>query len=405
MRVLFCSQAAHTGGGVEAWLEALSSALDRRGFDVVTALASGRFHDPERYMTRHHVIHPTVVDGSQGFQETRIANLVRLFERVRPDVIIPVHLHDALVAAAYWKTRGGQPRIAVCIHGQDAGRVAQVRELAPFIDLAVSVSRRVTSELQPIFGDDNRVRHIPTGVPAPLNLPTTRDRLQRLGYVGRLDHTEKRVLDLVPLMRALQGSGVTLHIAGSGPEELRLREETADLPVEFHGHRSRTELYESVYPLLDALIVFSGTEAGPIVAWEAMTHAAVPVVSDFVGRAEEGVIRDGETGVVFPVGDMTTAASKILPLTRSGALSSLSLRARTELPAAYHLPAFEQAWCDALEACVAMPSRAGSAHDLPPLVSNGRLSSLGLSVETMARIRRLTRGRFVHQDPGSEWPS
>ena len=51
---------------------------------------------------------------------------------------------------------------------------------------------------------------------------------------------------------------------------------------------------------MDALVVFSEAEAGPIVAWEAMIHGVVPIVSDFIGRAEENVIRD----VVFPVGDV-----------------------------------------------------------------------------------------------------
>jgi len=79
MRVLFCSQAAHTGGGVEAWLEALTTALESRGVDVVTALAKGRFHDPRRYASRHRVANPIEVDGSLGFREIRIANLLRIF--------------------------------------------------------------------------------------------------------------------------------------------------------------------------------------------------------------------------------------------------------------------------------------------------------------------------------------
>jgi len=405
MRVLFCSQAAHTGGGVEAWMEEVSSALARKGFDVTTALASGHFHDPARYQERHEVIQPVTIDGSQGFQETRIANLLALFDRVRPDVIIPVQLYDALLAAAYWKTRGATPRIIVCIHGQASQRVNQVRALAPFIDLAVSVSRRVVAELKPIMGEAQRVRHIPTGVPPPLATPTVRDRLRHIGYVGRVEQTEKRVLDIVPLMQALEGSGVTMHIVGSGPDEAILRHETEGLPVEFHGQRSRRELYETVYPMLDALAVFSPTEAGPIVAWEAMTHGVVPLVSDYLGRAEEGVIRDGETGVVFPVGDMITAAMRILPLTAAGALPALSQRAREDLPAAYSLPMFEQTWCDAVTECVAMPIRSGSVNDLPPLVSNGRLSRLGLSVTSMAHFRRITGGRFPHGDAGSEWPS
>src|SRR5438477_4514085 len=139
MRVLFCSQAAHTGGGVEAWMEALTAGLEARGVEIFTALARGRFHDPDRYAAHHRVANPIAVDDGGGFRETRIMNLLHVFERVRPDIVIPVNLADALLAASYAKTRGASHRIAVCIHGQGDDRIEQVRGCAPFIDLATSV--------------------------------------------------------------------------------------------------------------------------------------------------------------------------------------------------------------------------------------------------------------------------
>jgi glycosyltransferase involved in cell wall biosynthesis len=393
MRVLFCTQAAHTGGGVEAWLETLTAALEAQGADVHTVLAKGRFHDPERYAARHRVAKPHAVDGTIGFREARLSNLIRAFESVKPDVIIPVNLEDALLAAALWKTRGAKARLAVCIHGQGDDRIEQVRSVAPFIDLAVSVAKRVASRLETVI-EPARVRHIPTGVPPPLEPPRTRAQLRQIAYVGRFDHRDKRVLDAVDLARVLSGSGVTFHFAGAGPDEARLREAMPD--AVFHGQLSRQELYARLYPSIDAIAIFSPAEAGPIVAWEAMVHGVVPIVSDYLGRAEEGVIRDGETGVVFPIGDMKTAAEKIAPLTAPSALAALSERAR-RIPTAYTLPAFEQSWNDALVDCLRMPSRAGTRADLPPLVSPGRLARVPW-------LRRLLRLHFEHQEPGSEWP-
>ena len=385
MRILFCSQAAHTGGGVEAWMEALTSALLARGHEVHTALAKGRFHDPARYAARHAVANSIEVDGAGATREVRIANLLRVFERVQPDIIIPVNLADALYAASYAKTKGSTWRIALCIHSQGEDRIEQVRSCAPFIDLAASVSRRVALQLERIVPN---VRHIPTGVPLPLAPPRKRERIEQIAYVGRLDDGEKRVLDLIPLMHELDD--VTLHIAGSGPEEARLREGLRGMPAVFHGDLSRAQLYETFYPSIDALLVFSPAEAGPIVAWEAMANGIVPIVSDFVGREEEGVLRDR----VFPVGD-TVAAAKLIreppPV-------------RVELPTAYTLPAFEQSWHDALSTLTAMPIRRSAPAALPPLVSPGRLARLGLGLEEMARIRRLLGHHFEHQDPGSEWP-
>jgi glycosyltransferase involved in cell wall biosynthesis len=404
MRVLFCSQTSHTGGGVEMWMETLSTALESRGVEVFTALAKGRFHDPKRYVARHRVANPIEVDGTLGVREVRIANLLSVFEDVRPDVIIPVNLVDALVAAALAKTRGGESRIAVCLHGQGSDRLAQVVECADTIDLAVSVSQRVSRQLEAVIGDAERVRHIPTGVPGPFTTPRSRDHLANLGYVGRLDQSEKRILDAIPLMTALQGSGVTLHIVGRGPEESRLREALREMPVIFHGELSRQALYESVYPGIDALIVFSEAEAGPIVAWEAMIHGVVPIVSDFVGRQEENVIRDGETGVVFPVGNMPAAAAMIRTLANPGQLSSLSSCARTGLPLAYTASAFAAAWHEALSDCTGRRPRSRGGIAPPLLVSPGRLARLGLSADGVAWIRRLVGRSFAHRDPGSEWP-
>jgi glycosyltransferase involved in cell wall biosynthesis len=389
VRVLLCSQAAHTGGGVEVWMETLTAALQSRGVEVVTALAKGRFHDPARYTARHRVANPIAVDGISGYREVRTANLLDVFDRVHPDVIIPVNLADALFAAAYGKTRGAQWRIAVCIHGQGDDRIDQVRSVAPFVDLAVSVAKRVAMRLEAIVPN---VRHIPTGVPPPAVAPRVRDSIAKIGYIGRLDQAEKRALDLIAFSRELPE--VEIHVAGSGAEERRLRQA---LPrATFHGAMSREALYEKIYPLLDAIVIFSEAEAGPIVAWEAMVNGAIPIVSDYVGRAEENVIRDGETGIVFPVGDMVTAARKV----RAG-VAALSPR---ELPEAYTLAAFERSWLEALTACVASAPRRGDASTLPPLVSPGRLASLGLSVKAMARLRRLTRGAYLHDNPGSEWP-
>ena len=385
MRILFCSQAAHTGGGVEAWMEALTAALVARGHEVHTALARGRFHDPHRYAARHVVANPIEVDGTDSTREVRIANLLHVFERVRPDVIIPVNLAEALYAASYAKTKGSLSRVALCIHSQGQDRIAQIQSCAPFVDLAVSVSRRVALQLEGILPN---VRHIPTGVPVPLTPPRRRERLEQIAYVGRLDNTEKRVLDLIPLMHELEG--VTLHIAGSGPEESRLREGLRGRPVVFHGELSRAALYDSFYPSIDALLVLSPEEAGPIVAWEALANGVVPIVSDFLGREEEGVLRDR----VFPVGDIGAAA----------ALIRKEPPANVSLPAAYTLPVFERSWNDALSALPELSSRSGLSGSLPPLVSPGRLASLGLGVESLARVRRLLGHRHLHQEPGSEWP-
>ena len=56
------------------------------------------------------------------------------------------------------------------------------------------------------------------------------------------------------------------------------------------------------------VIIFSHWETGPLVAWEAMAHGAVLVTSRYVGSGLEGSLRDGENCLMYPVGDMASAA-------------------------------------------------------------------------------------------------
>jgi glycosyltransferase involved in cell wall biosynthesis len=292
----------------------------------------------------------------------------------------------------------------MCLHGQGDRQLEFVARVAPFVDLAASVSKRVTGRLGAILGEARRVRHIPTSVPIPQSPARDRQVLQAVAFVGRLDQEEKRVLDAIPLIRGLSDTGIAFHFAGRGRSEATLREELRGENVIFHGHLEREALYRDLYPHMDGFIVFSEAEAGPIVAWEAIAHGVVPIVSDYVGRAEEGVIRDGETGIVFPVGDMEAAASRIRRLMGDGGLAALSRNARRELPEAYKGGRFVSAWRDALQECVALPARRAAADRLPPLVSSGRLARLGLGLEAMSRLRRVVGAAPPIEDPGSEWP-
>lgn len=405
--ILFCSQAAHTGGGVEVWLDELSAALEDLGWTVVVGMARGRFHDPDRYVARHPFRTWYELDGSTGLREDRILALLRLFKKVKPDIIVPVNLSDTLYAASSWKTRGGTARIVTCTHGQDMTHLNSIRDCAPFIDLAVSVSKRMTTPLSEILGDPARVVHIPTGVPAPLERPKLRTELRELVYVGRLDNQEKRIFDLIDLVRLLHDDDVRFHIVGKGVDEEALRialaSETSHERVIFYGHLSRQELYKRIYPRMDALLLFSESEGGPIVAWEAMRHGIVPVVSDFVGRAEEGVIVHDMNGLVFPVGSVNDAAALITARAHE-AIFSLS-RTASEISADYCGDEFGRRWDSYLRSALQKTARCcETSSQLRTLRSPGRIASLGLSTIATSLIRRILHQRFTHTEAGSEWP-
>jgi glycosyltransferase involved in cell wall biosynthesis len=405
--ILFCSQAAHVGGGVETWLDDLAAVLTARGWHVVVALARGRHHDPRQYLDRHPHANSIPIDGSLGFREQRLDSLLKLFQGVSPDIIFPVNLADALYAAAVWKSRGGTARLVTGMQKiKDPGMTEDLIICSDFIDLATTISRRVAGELRrqlPLEPD--RIVHIPTGVPSPKLPVVSRDRLRSAAFIGRLDQSEKRILDLVELIERLRGKEIDFHIVGSGPEEAGMRERLKEnRRVHFHGLMRRADLYEQIYPRADALLLFSKYEAGPMVAWEAMAHGVVPIVSDFTGRTEEGVIRHGENALVFPVGDVERAAELVRDSMKAGALTSLSSNAEAGLPAEYRFEGFAGRWDSELRATLERPPRRGSPDRLPRQVSPGALARLGFGERATLLLRRLLRRKHVHSDPGGEWP-
>jgi glycosyltransferase involved in cell wall biosynthesis len=406
-RLLFVTQAAHVGGGVENWLEQTARIVSGASWEVHVGLARGCFHDPGRFLRHHSLPNPHVLGDSRGLREGRIASIAALIERVRPDVLIPVQLADALLAGAMARKRT-RLRLVVCLHGHDPRVLEDTSHFASHIDLAVSPSRRLAAWLASATSlGPERVAHIPVSVAAPVTPPVARRQLKQVAVVGRLDNTEKRVFDLPPLVPTLRQLGVRLQIAGDGPDRSRLQEMLGpNIPsglVCFHGLMPRAEVCSRIYPMADALLLLSPAEAGPVTAWEAMRHGVVPVVSDFVGRREEGVLVDDMNCLVFPVGDVEAAGRALIDLSEERRIRRLSAAAASTLPEEYCLERSGLAWVAALERCLAgRRAESGVVPRIPP--SPGVLAGLRLGLTWTLGLRRLLGRSFRHEGPGAEWP-
>lgn len=138
----------------------------------------------------------------------------------------------------------------------------------------------------------------------------------RLVYLGRLA-PGKGLAESIEAMRLSRARGVParLVIAGSGPEEARLREQVAD-----HGlHRQVSfagaafgEQKRQLLSQADALLLASHSEGLPYALLEAMASGVVPVVTP-VGAVPEVVV-DGEHGLVVRPGDAEAIAQAIARL-------------------------------------------------------------------------------------------
>lgn len=406
-RVLLCSPSARFGE-IEAWVADLAEGLKALGWDLVVALARGRFHNPEQFLTHYRPANIEFFEAPRGLREQRSLSLLSLFARLQPDVIVPVHLADALYAASEWKRRGGKARLVSGVQtAVDDGFLADLQACEPFVDLVVAVSRRMIVMLRERMRiDPQRIIHIPHGVPNPTVGPRDHDCIRHLGLIGPLDHKEKRVLDLVSLAQRVESEALTFHIVGKGPDEATLRSQlSSDVhrgAFFFHGDLSRPERYQQLYPRLDALLIFSDAEAGPAVAWEAMLHGIVPIASDYTGREEEGVIVDEKVGRVFS--DIDTAARMVRQFTRRGSLSRLSRACRQSLPKEYRQSEFVRQWNEQLQDVLTREVRKDVAAELPRQVSPGPLAELQFGPLGTLRLRRLLWRRRKPRSASDEWP-
>ncbi len=348
------------------------------------------------------------MDGRTGTPAGRWLAVQKAIRDVRPTVVVPTTLIDPLAVATATKQGPYDIRLVYVAHESSAEMLLDARAHACGIDLAVGVSRLLCQLLISVAHvPKDRVLHIPYGVAAPRTprSPRPSDAL-RLAYVGRMD-PRKRPLDLPVLCSALERRDVPYHltVVGSGElegplaKQLEPRRERGQ--VEWLPALRPEDLYASVYPRLDCALLFSKDAEGlPIVPIEAMIHGVVPVVSDFRGRSWERLIRHGETGLVFPVGDLEAAADGLAALrARPEDLDRLSRQAAEAVEREHTLDVMLDAWARALDHVVERPPRIGGPKVAPP---SGRLERL-FGMRVAERLRRLARRRYPHLDP-SEWP-
>ena len=187
-----------------------------------------------------------------------------------------------------------------------------------------------------------RVSVLPNPAPPLPELPP-RPELRRsfeldgdtLAFAGRL--TAQKSLD-VALAALAHVDGVTLLVAGEGDERAALERRAAELSlggrVRFLGPQPRERVLE-LFRAADAVVLSSSWENFPHAVVEALA-AGTPVLATSTGGVAE-VVRDGENGLLVPVGDADALAEAIRLYFADGELRE-RLRAAAAPSAAGYAP-------------------------------------------------------------------
>jgi glycosyltransferase involved in cell wall biosynthesis len=365
--------------------------------------------DARRYLRHHPFPRVRLVANPSGSREGRVRALAKAIRSVRPDCVLGVNIVDAYDAVARLRRGGnGVPRMAMALHGLNPCFQDDIARWRRHLDAVIATNRLgVAAAIR--FGGmaADRVHYAPCGVGIPQRLaaPDGSNGLTLL-FAGRFDAGTKRVLDLPPILRALDRREVAFRVrlAGAGPAERELRAAMAAFGsrVEFVGVLNASQLRESFLRPGAVALVLSPSETGPLIAWEAMASGAAVVTSQFVGIGLEGALRDGETCLTFPVGDHEAAAAAIARLSEAALREGLIRRGRQVVEARYGHAASVRAWDRALRIVVGQSPLVGEPprSDVPV---SGRLDRY-FGTRAAESLRRVLRVRFRHRAPGDEWP-
>jgi glycosyltransferase involved in cell wall biosynthesis len=409
-KILFIARTNTPLGGVATWLDYITPGLQSQGWNVSIALTDGYHHDAGEYLRQHPFPDADRLLNRTGTTSGRIQCLSAVIKKRQPDLICVSNLPDAYGVVNTLRVSGETTaRVVMAHHELFYGDVSFYKDVLDGVICTGRLAAKLAVELGGL--EAARSFYAPCGVsPVPKDERAVFQHSQplRVGFAGRLETTQKRVEDLIGIARKLHLRCVDfeLIIAGGGPAEGLLRAELSDLTeagrVRFLGKLSNADLFESFYRCIDALLITSSWETGPIVAWEAMACDVALVTSDYIGNKIEGSLVHNENCLKFPIGDTAAAANLIVELTNPTLRACLIANGRALIMRRYSREASIRSWSECLNDIMRLPRR--DAARLPRLISpSGRLDRC-FGHRVGEKIRSLLKSRTVPHFPGDEWP-
>ncbi|MGH9567159.1 MAG: glycosyltransferase family 4 protein, partial [Candidatus Angelobacter sp.] len=176
------------------------------------------------------------------------------------------------------------------------------------VDLFLAPSEFVKQKLVEHGWDEGKINVLPHFQKAATSISAPTDDASIL-YFGRLS-AEKGISDLLDAMQSLPD--VKLRIAGEGPQRAELEDRIDRLRltnVEFLGQLSGGALQQAIVSSQFTVLPSRAYETFGKSIVESYACARAVIASDLGSRRE--LVRDGETGLLYPVGDATKLAKAI----------------------------------------------------------------------------------------------
>ncbi len=362
MRILYCNKYNFPFSGTEIYLFELMNMMREQGHEVALFSMS----DPRGETTafdRYFVPHMDFKDANQGLAARAhlaghaiysldarrrlgkliddfrpdIAHVRNIYHHLSPSILwefkrrqVPVlyHLNDfKLLCPSYNLTSKGEAcerchngkfwRVLSegCYHGGRAGSAVLAAEAylhrwlgtyARCVDLFLAPSEFVRSKLIEDGWDGKRVEVLSHFQRIPEAVPTSSGENASILYFGRLS-AEKGVEDLLRAKGRLPG--VRLVIAGEGPTRATLESLAREMAlgdVEFVGYLNSVDLEQRIWDARFTVLPSRAYETLGKTILESYAQGRAVVASDLGSRRE--FVRHGETGMLYPVGNIERLA-------------------------------------------------------------------------------------------------
>ena len=186
-----------------------------------------------------------------------------------------------------------------------------------FLTRAIGVSDEICRKYVEECGlPAERVEWIPYGVETSDRAPVTaQSGPLRLIYVGRFENEQKRIHDIVAIIKRLGDSGVdyTFDLVGDGAEMSNVRSalsgEVESGKVRVHGWLGSDDVVKTMRAS-EVFVLASAYEGFCISLTEAMANGCTPVVSD-IRSGNKQLVRDNDNGYIVPIGDVDAFVARI----------------------------------------------------------------------------------------------